>query len=256
MRIERLHLLSRDPAALGDFYGAAFGARRTDFGVALGGESIEITAASSSVEADFLANETGFQHFALVVPDIGAAYARLREVGGWRPISLGGPERLPQASGGAAAFKFRDPCGHPLELLQFPANNVPAEWRRRFEAAPDCLFHGIDHTGLTVSDAEASVAFYTSVGFVCGRRHWNAGAEQRRLDGLGDAAEVKVEIVSLSPPDGARPGVELLAYFTPSPIARPAADGSAAATGMLITGGLAARDPDGHRLEPAPSDPA
>ena len=220
-----------------------------DFGCALGQEAIEIAAASSPVQADYRANETGFQHFAIVVPDIEAAYAHLSLAHGWRPISLNGPERLPQASGGAAAFKFRDPHGHPLELLQFPENNVPEIWRRRFESAPECLFQGVDHTGLTARDVSASLAFYKGLGFVCGGRQVNAGAEQRRLDGLIDAPDVRVEIVSLSPPDGAKPGVELLAYLTPTPSARPAADGAAAATEILMSGSLAARDPDGHRLE-------
>ncbi len=42
-----------------------------------------------------------------------------------------GPERLPARSGGVSAFKFRDPDGHPLELLAFPPEAVPPIWRDR-----------------------------------------------------------------------------------------------------------------------------
>lgn len=36
--------------------------------------------------------------------------------------------RLPESSGGVTAFKFRDPDGHPLELLAFPDGKVPSRW--------------------------------------------------------------------------------------------------------------------------------
>ena len=44
-----------------------------------------------------------------------AAYARVRAAG-VQPISLNGPETLPERNGGVRAFKFRDPDDHPLEL--------------------------------------------------------------------------------------------------------------------------------------------
>jgi catechol 2,3-dioxygenase-like lactoylglutathione lyase family enzyme len=57
-----------------------------------------------------------FQHFAIVVSDMDKAYARLRHVA-FMPISSGGPQTLPERDGRVRAFKFRDPDGHPLELL-------------------------------------------------------------------------------------------------------------------------------------------
>jgi catechol 2,3-dioxygenase-like lactoylglutathione lyase family enzyme len=57
-----------------------------------------------------------FQHLALVVSDIAEAHARLRDIA---PITVDGPQRLPASSGGVLAFKFRDPDGHPFELVQF-----------------------------------------------------------------------------------------------------------------------------------------
>jgi catechol 2,3-dioxygenase-like lactoylglutathione lyase family enzyme len=251
MQIQSLRLAAHDVAALRSFYATAFDAQPQESGVMLGEERIGIVAAQTAAERLFAGNETGFQHFAIVVADIDAAFARLTQHGGWRPISLAGPERLPEASGGAAAFKFRDPSGHPLELLQFPDHGIPALWRARFDASPDRMFHGLDHTALTGRDAEVSLSFYEQMGFVCSHRQINAGAEQRRLDGLADAPEVKVEILSLSPGDGARPGIELLAYIEPPAMALSAADGSQAATAMVFSEVLLppARDPDGHRLE-------
>ena len=54
-----------------------------------------------------------FQHFAIVVSDMTAAYANLQALPNWTPISTDGPQILPPSSGGVTAFKFRDPEGHP-----------------------------------------------------------------------------------------------------------------------------------------------
>ena len=77
--------------------------------------------------------------------------------------------------------------------------------------------------------------------------------EQARLDGFADLDEASVRILSLSPPQPARPGVELLEYRRPATVARPARDGSPAATSVRIAGakGDDRRDPDGHRLDVA-----
>ena len=84
-----------------------------------------------------------FQHFAIVTADMPATYARLQKAGA-TPISNGGPQMLPPEAGNVIAYKFRDPDGHPLELLQFPSNNTVR----------------IDHSAISVSDAERSIAFY------------------------------------------------------------------------------------------------
>jgi NAD(P)-dependent dehydrogenase (short-subunit alcohol dehydrogenase family) len=70
-----------------------------------------------------------FQHFALVTPDAAAAWERARAHGA-TPISIGGPVTLTASAGGLTAVKFRDPEGHPLELVQFP---TAPEDRRRSE---------------------------------------------------------------------------------------------------------------------------
>jgi hypothetical protein len=68
-----------------------------------------------------------FQHFAIVVADMMRAVQRLSTIAGWTPISTGDPQHLPASSGGLIAFKFRDPEGHPLELLAFPGD-VRSNW--------------------------------------------------------------------------------------------------------------------------------
>ena len=93
-----------------------------------------------------------FQHFAIVVSDMDAAYAQLRRVA-FAPISSGGPQTLPEQDGRVRAFKFRDPDGHPLELLYFPPGQGRPLWHR---PANGRVFVSIDHSAVAVSDTAAS----------------------------------------------------------------------------------------------------
>ena len=188
--------------------------------------------------------DQSFQHFAMPVDDMAAAYATLPP-GQAAPISSGGPQRLPARSGGATAYKFRDPDGHPLELIRF-ADGAPG---------------GIDHSAIAVTDADRSIAYYCGqLGFRLGARQTNTGIEQDRLDGLQDAC---VEVVALLP-EQPTPHVELLAYRTPR--GRPATPARACdivATRLVLevtglpdsavtladgTRAAMAQDPDGHSL--------
>ena len=58
-----------------------------------------------------------FQHFAIVVSDMSQAYTKLSAFAP-QAISRDGPETLPLSTGPVNAFKFRDPDGHPLEMLR------------------------------------------------------------------------------------------------------------------------------------------
>ncbi|MEO8714470.1 MAG: VOC family protein, partial [Acetobacteraceae bacterium] len=139
-----------------------------------------------------------FQHIAIVTPDIDAAHRRLAGHG-VTPITQGGPQRLPPSTGSVTAYKFRDPDGHPLELIHFPGSSA--------------LATGFDHSALSVADAARSIAFYTGrLGFTLASQGVNTGSEQDRLDGLAD---VIVDVVALRPAAEATPHVELLAYRTP-----------------------------------------
>jgi catechol 2,3-dioxygenase-like lactoylglutathione lyase family enzyme len=150
-----------------------------------------------------------FQHFAIVVADIDRAYARLKRVG-FTPISEGGPVTLPPANGQVRAFKFRDPDGHPLELIYFP----PGQGRAVWQARGDAIFLGIDHSAIGISDTARSSDFYTRLlGLAAAYAGVNRGPAQERLDGTFGAV---VRITGLRPPapDGA--GVEFLEYLTPA----------------------------------------
>lgn len=182
-----------------------------------------------------------FQHLALVVTDIDAAHARLR---GITSISIDGPQRLPPSSGGARAFKFRDPDGHPLELLEFPASSVPKAWQGRTALAGQIAL-GIDHSAISVGDVAASERFYASLGLAPGKGSLNEGPTQQRLDGLPG---VRVAVLPMQPHDGT-PHLELLGYQVPRGEAGPplrANDVAATRIGWQGTETGLLADPDGH----------
>jgi catechol 2,3-dioxygenase-like lactoylglutathione lyase family enzyme len=154
--------------------------------------------------ADSAASDLWFQHCAVVVADMDAAYAAVAAL----PIgqvTVEGPQQLPPSTGGVRAFKFRDPFGHPLELLWLPAGVGDPTWHQPHGA----VFLGIDHTAIAVGALGASLAFYRdTLGFVQGERTLNHGIEQDRLDGINHVA---VDVVALQP-EHATPHLELLAY--------------------------------------------
>jgi catechol 2,3-dioxygenase-like lactoylglutathione lyase family enzyme len=199
-----------------------------------------------------------FQHFAIVVTDINAAYKRLVSVAGWTAISMNGPQRLPASSGGVTAFKFRDPDGHPLELLAFPDDRIPPRWQRRSQGS---LFLGIDHSAISVNDNSASIAFYESIGLRIAVRSLNVGQEQERLDAVKNA---RVEVTALQP-HLTTPHVELLCYRSVIRGERYVVQGNDVAATRLVFGASGSSasapqgliDPDGHRLIiSAPTDPS
>lgn len=149
-----------------------------------------------------------FQHIAIVVSNMDAAHALL----GHRPlvtITEHGPQRLPPSTGSVTAFKFRDPDGHPVELIHFPPGTGNVHWRQGRN-----LFRGIDHAAIAVADMERSVDFYTRVlGLSIASRSVNSGLEQALLD---HAHDVLVDVVALQPTIGGPPHVELLGYEWPA----------------------------------------
>lgn len=177
-----------------------------------------------------------FQHLALVTDDAETAWSRALSAGA-PLISDAGPVTLPRSSGGVTAVKFRDPEGHPLELLSFP-NALEKGW-----GGSGML--GIDHSAIVVSDRAASEAFYTAHGLSCGDATLNQGSEQAALDGL----ESPVADVVPMMPAAAPPHVELLHYHRRSGASsEPVAVNDVAATRIVWHHGPPAllRDPDGH----------
>jgi catechol 2,3-dioxygenase-like lactoylglutathione lyase family enzyme len=272
-RLARFALVTSDAAGLSRFYQHALGFRpiaaeprpepdlaRSDGGahsitLALGHEIVELLQFASPGRLYPTATSSSdlcFQHFAIVVADMALAYRQLRSVDGWTAISTDGPQLLPPSSGGVTAFKFRDPDGHPLELLAFPDGEWPAHWKARLEGD---LFLGIDHSAISVSDSARSIAFYQALGLRVAARSLNSGREQERLDGI---SAPQVEVTALAPPQ-ATPHLELLCYRSAMRDRKIALDnGDVAATRLVFAAdrGLpenparrqALIDPDGHHL--------
>lgn len=176
----------------------------------LGAQELELLAFSPQGRAYPTQSDAAdlcFQHIAIVVSDMQAAYARLCRHA-FTPISQNGPQQLPPGSGSVAAYKFRDPDGHPLELLQFPPGSGDPSWQDKTQ-----VFLGVDHSAIDVADIDASVDFYTRVlGFSVASRTLNSGPAQQRLDGLRDDV---VDVVALQPAGAGPPHVELLGYRQP-----------------------------------------
>ena len=155
---------------------------------------------------DSRSDDLWFQHLAIVVNDMDLAYAHLSSHAGWRPISEGGPQLLPPCNGAVRAFKFRDPDGHPLELIWFPPGQSRSEWHKSASNAP---FLGIDHTALSVASTSRSLAFYRALGLRVTERSLNRGPAQESLDGLPSA---RVRVTALRAITATSPGLELLGY--------------------------------------------
>jgi catechol 2,3-dioxygenase-like lactoylglutathione lyase family enzyme len=178
----------------------------------LGDETIELTEyltpRGRPIPIDSRSHDRWFQHIAIVVSDMDHAYARLR-VHGVEHASPA-PQRLPDwnpSAGGIRAFYFKDPDGHPLEVIWFPAGKGDPRWQR-----PDGrLFLGIDHTAIVVSDTARSLTCYRdALGLSVAGQSENWGPEQQRLNNVLGA---RLRITTLRAARG--PGIELLEYLTP-----------------------------------------
>jgi catechol 2,3-dioxygenase-like lactoylglutathione lyase family enzyme len=188
-----------------------FGARTRTARMRLGGEKLELTEFLSPrgrpYPPDTRGNDQWFQHVAIIVSDMDAAYQRLREHGVAHAST--GPQRLPdwnRDAGGIEAFYFRDPDGHFLEVLHFPPGKGDLRWHERKR-----LFLGIDHTAVVSTDTERSLRFYRDgLGLKVAGGAENFGLEQEHLNNVFG---VRLRITTLRAPAG--PGVELLEYLAP-----------------------------------------
>ena len=194
------------------------GARLRILVMRLGAERVEFIQFAKRGKAypkDSRSPDLWFQHFAIVVSDMENAFRHLQRVG-ISAISIGGPQTLPPQNGRVEAFKFRDPDGHPLELLYFAPGQGRAVWH---EPPAGRLFLGIDHSAIGVADTARSQAFYADLlGMVQAYDATNRGPTQEALDGTFNAV---VQITGLKPRASDGPGIEFLDYRTP-PTGRPA----------------------------------
>jgi catechol 2,3-dioxygenase-like lactoylglutathione lyase family enzyme len=249
----------------------------------LGSEAIELveylTPRGRGLPSDSRSQDHWFQHIAIIVNDMDQAHEWLRRHR-VEPVSPE-PQRLPDWNPNAAgirAFYFKDPDGHPLEILQFPPGKGDVRWQRPGER----VFLGIDHTAIVVAQTETSLAFYRdALGMRVVGESRNHGPEQERLNNVAGAS---LRITTLRAAAG--PGVELLEYLTPRdgrprpgdarsndlvgvqtllvvPDAAAAARALEAARAVLPPGGFVRRersprgasrglltaDPDGHALQ-------
>ncbi len=191
-----------------------FGTRVRSARLQLGQEYVEleqyVTPKGAPIPVDSRSNDLWFQHFAVVVSDMDKAYAHVAGFG--VPSISSAPQTIPasnQAAAGIKAYKFRDPDGHPLELLYFPPDKGRARWQDKSR-----LFLGIDHSAIAVSDTERSSGFWRDlVGLKVAGGSLNTGMTQEQLDNAFGAV---VRITGLRPQVEESPGLEFLQYLTPS----------------------------------------
>jgi catechol 2,3-dioxygenase-like lactoylglutathione lyase family enzyme len=189
-----------------------FGLRMRVVRMRLGDETIELTEyltpRGRPIPGDSRSHDRWFQHIAIIVSDMDRAYARLREhrVEHVSPA----PQRLPDwnaKAGGIRAFYFKDPDGHPLEILSFPPDKGDPKWQR----PSDRLFLGIDHAAIVVVDTTRSLGCYRdTLGLRVVGESENHGPEQERLNNVFGA---RLRITTLRAAAG--PGIEFLEYLTP-----------------------------------------
>jgi catechol 2,3-dioxygenase-like lactoylglutathione lyase family enzyme len=200
----------------GDAYERLFGVFGMRVRIArlrLGEEEIELidflAPEGRPIPVDSRSNDEWFQHIALIVSDMDAAYARLREHNVQHAST--GPQTLPDwnpNAGGIKAFYFKDPDGHNLEILQFPPDKGAARWH----AANGRLFLGIDHSAIVVRDTAPTLAFFQdALGLQVRGTSENYGPEQERLNNVFGA---RLLITSLGASAG--PAVEFLDYLAPA----------------------------------------
>jgi catechol 2,3-dioxygenase-like lactoylglutathione lyase family enzyme len=154
-------------------------------------------------------NDAWFEHMAIVVSDMDAAYKVLQD-NKVRQISAY-PITIPQSNSGASgiqAIKFHDPEGHDLELLHFPPGKGDPSWQK----PTNKVFLGLSHTAMTVESSEREVTFYRDLlGLRVGGVTLNSGETQEVLDNLFNDTCLVTELIPVSAP----PHIELLDYKTP-----------------------------------------
>jgi len=191
-----------------------FGVRARVVRMQLGEQQLELTEFLSPpdvrpIPIPSYSHDLWFQHVAIVVRDMEAAWAQLRKHH-VRQLSPR-PQTIPVSNAAAAgikAIKFRDPDGHNLELLWFPEGKGNQRWHETGSA----LFLGIDHTAMTVRSTENSITFYHDLlGLTVAGGTLNMGTEQEHLDSLPGA---RARVTGMKP-TMATPAVEFLEYEQP-----------------------------------------
>jgi catechol 2,3-dioxygenase-like lactoylglutathione lyase family enzyme len=190
-----------------------FGVRLRVVKLQLGNESIELTEyltpKGRPIPIDSRSNDRWFQHIAIAVSDMDKAYQHLRKYKIQHASTA--PQRIPdtnKAAAGIRAFYFKDPDGHNLEIIYFPAGKGDPKWQK---STKNRTFLGIDHTAIVVSNTATSLKFYRDLlGLKLAGESTNYGTEQAHLNNVQDA---KLHISGLRSTSG--PGIEFLEYLEP-----------------------------------------
>ena len=189
-----------------------FGLRKRVVKLKLGDEVIELsdylTVGGRPIPADSKSNDLWFQHIAIVVSDIDAAYQLLKK-NKVMQVSTN-PQTIPESNktaAGVKAFYFRDPDGHNLELIYFPPDKGKAKWHNNQK-----LFLGIDHTAIGVANTQKSLRFYENIlGLKVKGESYNTGTEQAHLNNVMGATLHISGLTAMA----AGPGIEFLEYLAP-----------------------------------------
>ena len=195
-----------------DLLQGVFGVRMRIVRMQLGSEVIELTEyltpGGRPIPEDSRSNDLWFQHIAIVVNDMEAAYDHLRQFD-VQHVSTS-PQRLPEtipAAAGITAFYFQDPDGHNLEVIFYPEGKGAPRWQDHSGE----LFLGIDHTAIGISDTATSLQFYRDLlGLEVVGESFNFGTEQEHLNNVFGA---HLRISGLTARQGM--AVEFLEYLSP-----------------------------------------
>ncbi len=202
-----------------DFYGenheqlfAKFGIHYKIAHLQLGDEYVDLidylTSSGRSIPETQQSNDLAFQHIAIVVKDMDAAFKTLQKHNVEFVSTM--PQTIPlsnNAAAGIKAFYFHDIDNHNLELIYFPKGKGKAKWQTLTEN----FFLGIDHTAIGVSNIESSLQYWANNLTLekKGESH-NVGTEQAHLNFVKNA---ELQITGLAAAEG--PGVEFLQYLKP-----------------------------------------
>jgi catechol 2,3-dioxygenase-like lactoylglutathione lyase family enzyme len=204
-----------------DFYGenheqlfAKFGIHYKIAHLQLGDEYVDLidylTSGGRSIPETQQSNDLAFQHIAIVVRDMDAAFKTLQKNNVEFVSTV--PQTIPlanKAAAGIKAFYFHDLDNHNLELIYFPRGKGKAKWQNNGKE----IFLGIDHTAIGVSNTSNSLEYWVNNLSLekKGESH-NVGTEQAHLNFVKNA---ELQITGLAAAEG--PGVEFLQYVQPGP---------------------------------------
>ena len=110
-------------------------------------------------------------------------------------------------AGGIKAFYFKDPDGHPVEILEFPADKGDPKWHRRTAASS----RNRPHCDRRFRHRSKPEVLPRLLGLGIAGESENYGTEQEHLNNVFGA---RLRITALRAPVG--PGIELLEYLSPA----------------------------------------